>query len=79
METTLTRQDKAHILDLVNAIEPIHSFIDQNHITIKSMSKKGHYVITLDNSGLAISCTCPDHVYRLKECKHIIYVNNLIS
>ncbi len=30
--------------------------------------------LRLTGSGVRCSCTCPDHVYRKKICKHIIFV-----
>lgn len=74
----MTRQEKSIIMDLTNTEI---ATIDPEHIKIKSMGKKHDYIITLDNRGLAISCTCNDFTFRghlIGSCKHMIYINNLI-
>jgi len=43
----------------------LHSF------KVRSQSGNGEYVVT---NGVGWDCTCPDHIYRQVECKHIIAV-----
>ena len=55
------------ILAQSNQIEQtqLHTF------KVKSQSSNGQYVVT---NGVGWDCTCPDHVYRQVECKHIVAV-----
>jgi len=39
-----------------------------NTFKVKSQSGNGEYVVT---NGREWDCTCPDHIYRLVDCKHI--------
>jgi len=74
----MNRQDSATIMNICNYEI---TTIDQRHVKVKSMSKKGDYLINLDINGLAVSCSCNDFTYRghiVGSCKHIIYINNLI-
>jgi uncharacterized Zn finger protein len=47
---------------------------DINKYEVKSMTNKNKiYEVTLIDQGLGV-CTCPDHEYRLRQCKHIAEV-----
>lgn len=45
--------------------------------TIKSQTKiDGYYFITVDDqTASAVDCTCPDHYYRGRLCKHMTSFN----
>jgi hypothetical protein len=81
MQQSLNRQQKAIVMDLCNyKIETI----DQQHIKIQSMSKKGYYIIELDDKGLGINCTCKDYEFNCFKspnfmCKHLLYTNSLMK
>ncbi len=43
--------------------------------TIKSETSNKHYFLTIDESGHAVDCSCPDHQYRRHDCKHMKHYN----
>ena len=43
--------------------------------TVKSETSNKHYFLTIDESGHAVDCTCPDHQYRQRTCKHMRHYN----
>ncbi len=43
--------------------------------TIKSETSNKHYFLTIDETGHAVDCTCPDRQYRHHTCKHMTHFN----
>jgi hypothetical protein len=38
--------------------------------TIKSQTSNKYYFLTIDETGHAVDCTCPDCQFRHRSCKH---------
>ena len=43
--------------------------------TIKSETTNKHYFLTIDETGHAVDCSCPDRQYRHHTCKHMKHFN----
>ncbi len=43
--------------------------------TIKSETSNKHYFLTIDETGHAVDCSCPDCQYRHHACKHMTHFN----
>lgn len=39
--------------------------------TIKSFTSNAQYFLTINEQGEAVDCSCPDHQYRNRTCKHM--------
>ncbi len=43
--------------------------------TIKSETSNKHYFLTIDETGHAVDCSCPDRIFRHHTCKHMKHYN----
>ncbi len=43
--------------------------------TIKSETSNKHYFLTIDETGHAVDCSCPDRQFRHHTCKHMRHYN----
>ncbi len=43
--------------------------------TVHSETSNKHYFLTIDESGHAVDCSCPDRQYRHRACKHMTHYN----
>jgi len=43
--------------------------------TIKSETTNKHYFLTIDETGHAVDCTCPDRLFHHHTCKHMTHFN----
>lgn len=49
--------------------------VTENKVRIQSTSSKNEYVLTLNENGKSIKCSCPDFHYRKRTCKHMYRFN----
>ena len=47
--------------------------------TIKSETGNKHYFLTIDESGHAVDCSCPDRQFRHHTCKHMTHFNQEVQ
>lgn len=69
MSNLQTREEKAN---LILKDEKAIRRIDSQRYFVKSQSGNGEYEVISTEFGLG--CSCPDHLYRAQECKHILAV-----
>lgn len=56
----------------MTALSPAASISHQDRYVVPSATKPGlAYMVMVDPATLLYRCSCPDHQYRARDCKHV--------